>query len=122
MKKDLSFISKNYKDFKNEKNYLKRDLKKNTYKLGKINIKKLIVFIYSVEKEFSFNMLKKIIDNIDKMVIPNFPFDGKYVIEQGLEDGKKIGYVLRALEEEWIKNNFNLKAQEATSIVNKVKN
>jgi poly(A) polymerase len=122
LKKDLSFISKNYKDFKNEKNYLKRDLKKNTYKLGKINIKKLIVFIYSVEKEFSFNMLKKIIDNIDKMVIPNFPFDGKYVIEQGLEDGKKIGYVLRALEEEWIKNNFNLKAQEATSIVNKVKN
>ena len=122
LKKDLSFISKNYKDFKNEKNYLKRDLKKNTYKLGKINIKKLIIFIYSVEKEFSFNMLNKIIDDIDKMIIPNFPFDGKYVIEQGLEDGKKIGYVLRALEEEWIKNNFNLKAQEATSIVNKVKN
>ena len=122
LKKNLSFISKNYKEYKNEKNYLKRDLKKNIYKLGKINIKKLIVFIYSVEKEFSLNMLNKIIDDIDKMKIPNFPFDGKYIINQGLEDGKKIGSALRELEEEWIKNNFNLKAQEVTSIVNKVKN
>ena len=56
------------------------------------------------------------------MKIPNFPFDGKYIINQGLEDGKKIGSALRELEEEWIKNNFNLKAQEVTSIVNKVKN
>ena len=122
LKKDLSFISKNYKEYKNKKNYFKKDLKKNIYKLGKINIKKLIVFIYSVEKEFSLNMLNKIINDIDQMKIPNFPFDGKYIIDQGLEDGKKIGSALRELEEEWIKNNFNLKAQEVTSIVNKVKN
>ena len=67
-------------------------------------------------------MLNKIINDIDQMKIPNFPFDGKYIIDQGLEDGKKIGSALRELEEEWIKNNFNLKALEVTSIVNKVKN
>ena len=42
-------------------------------------------------------------------------------MEQGLEDGKKIGYALKQLEKEWVENNFNLKNQEAISIVDKVK-
>ena len=121
LKKDLSFIANNYMQFKNEKNYLKEDLKKNVYKLGKINIKKLINFIYCVEKKFSINVLKKIIFDVDKIKVPNFPYDGKYAIDQGFEDGKKIGFVLKELEKEWIKNNFNLKKQEAISVVDRVK-
>jgi len=121
LKKDLSFITNNYKKFKNEKNYLKKDLKKNIYKLKKNNIKKLIAFIYCADKTFSFTALSKIISDIDKVNIPNFPFNGKYLIEKGLEDGKKIGFALKELEKEWIKNNFNLKSEEAISIVDKVK-
>jgi hypothetical protein len=40
LKNDLNFIGNNYAKFKEEKSYLKKDLKKNIYKLGKTNIKK----------------------------------------------------------------------------------
>ena len=42
-------------------------------------------------------------------------------MEQGLEDGKKIGFALKELEKQWVENNFNLKIQEVTSIVDKIK-
>ena len=121
LKKDLSFISNSYVKFKGEKSYIKEDLKKNIHKFGKINIKRLIVFIYCAEKKFSFDLLKKKFDEVDKIKIPNFPFNGKYVMDQGLEDGQKIGLALKELEKEWIDNNFNLKHQEAISIIDQVK-
>ena len=121
LKKNLAIIANNYIKFKEEKNYLKRDLKKNIYKLGKINIKKLISFIYCAENSFSINMLNKINNDIDKAEIPNLPYDGKYVIQQGLGDGKKIGFALKELEKQWIENDFNLKAEVAISIIDKVK-
>ena len=121
LKKDLSFIANNYIKFKDEKNYLKKDLKKNIYKFGKTNIKKLITFIYCAEKFFSVNMLNKLISDVKKIEIPNFPFNGKYVIDQGIKDGKKIGFALKEMEKEWIKNNFNLNTQEANLIIDRVK-
>jgi len=121
LKKNLIFIANNYKSFKEEKKYLKQNLKKNIYKLGRENIKKLIAFIHCAENYFSVNSLKKIFSEIDKIKIPNFPFDGQYIMSQGLEDGKKIGFALKKLEQEWVENNFNLRTEEVISIVNKVK-
>jgi len=43
------------------------------------------------------------------------------MIDQGVEDGKKIGFALKELEKEWIENNFNLNTQEVSSIVDRVK-
>jgi poly(A) polymerase len=121
LKKNLSFIADNYKKFKEDKYYVKKNLKKNIYKTGKSNIKNLLVFIYCAEKNFSINLLRKTFSDIDKIDIPNFPFDGKYLIGQGLVDGKKIGFALKQLEKEWIENNFKLENQKTISIVNKVK-
>jgi len=121
LKKDLSFIASNYIKFKEEKNYLKKDLKKNFYKLGKDNIKKLLGFIYCAESKISTNLLNNIVNEINKIEIPNFPFNGQYLIDQGLVDGKKIGFALKELEKEWVQNDFNLKTKEAVSIVDKIK-
>ena len=98
-----------------------KDLKKNVYNLGKNNIKKLLMFIYCVDSKFSTKLLKKIIEEIDKMDIPDFPFSGQYLIDQGLKDGRKIGYALKELEREWVQKDFNLKTNEITFIVDKIK-
>ena len=66
-------------------------------------------------------MLKKIVNDLDETRVPNFPFNGKYVIDQGLKDGKMIGFALKELEKEWIEKNFFLKSQEAISIIEKIK-
>ena len=58
---------------------------------------------------------------IDKMDIPDFPFNGQYLMNKGLQDGRKIGHALKELEREWVQKDFNLKANEITSIVDKIK-
>ena len=121
LRKDLNFFSVNYIKFKEEKNYLKKDLKKNFYRLGKNNIKKLLMFIYCVDSKFSTKLLNNLVEDVDKMNIPEFPFNGQYLIDQGLLDGRKIGYALKELEREWVQKDFNLKTSEIISIVNKVK-
>ena len=121
LKKNLSFIAYNYAEFKKEKNFLKKDLKKNIYNYGKENIKLLIKFIYYAELKFSVKLMNNLLNEVDKTEMPNFPFDGKYLKEQGLAEGKEIGFVLKELEKEWIDKDFNLKFEEASSIINKLK-
>ena len=121
LKKNLSFIANNYAEFKKEKNFLKKDLKKNIYNYGKENIKLLIKFIYCAELKFSVKLMSNLLNEVDKIEMPNFPFDGKYLKEQGLAEGKEIGFVLKELEKEWIDKDFDLKSDEASSIINKLK-
>ena len=121
LKKYLSFIAVNYIKFKGEKNYLKKDLKKNVYSLGKNNIIRFLWFIYCAEPKFSTKLLKNTIEEIKKIDIPNFPFNGQYLMDQGLLDGRKIGYTLKELEKEWVQKDFKLKTEEVTSIIDKIK-
>ena len=114
-------FANNYLKFKNEKNFLKKDLKKNIYYNGKENIIMLIKFIYCAETKVSAKLLNNLLNLVDKMEIPSFPFNGKYLKDQGFTEGKEIGYILRALEKEWLNKDFNLNTNEAVSIVNKVK-
>jgi poly(A) polymerase len=122
LKKELNLISNNYIDYKKNKNLLKKDLKKNIYRFGKNNIKNLIYFIFCAEKNFTKNLLEKNIKQIDKIELPKFPFKGQYLINQGITDGKKIGYALKELEKEWIQKDFELSTAEAKSIIEKIKN
>ena len=82
----------------------------------------MLGFIYCAESKFSAKLLTKLIEEINKINIPDFPFNGQYLINRGLIDGKKIGYALKELEKEWLKKDFNLKTEEVTSIVYKIKN
>jgi len=121
LKKKLNFIAINYVKFKEEKNFLKKNLKKNIYNYGKENIKILLKFIYFAELKLSAKLFNNLLEEINKIEIPIFPFNGQYLKEHGLTEGKQIGFALMKLEKEWLENNFNLKAKEATSIVNKIK-
>jgi len=122
LKKNLIFIAGNYIKYKEEKNFFKKDLKKNIYNYGKENIKTFVKFIYCAELKFTSKLLNNLLNEIDKIEIPGFPFNGHYLKEQGLTEGKEIGFVLKELEKEWLDKDFNLKSNEALYIINKVKN
>ncbi len=121
LKDNLFYISKHYTEFKNDKNFLKTNFKKKIYYMGKKNIKKLLMYIFSVEKKFDQSTLIKKIEEIDTFQVPKFPLNGQFLIKQGLKDGKKIGLTLKKLEDEWVKNNFSLDEKIINSIVNKSK-
>ena len=121
LKKDLGFVANNYAAYKVEKSYFKKDLKKNIYNYGKKNIKLLIKFIYYAEPKFSAKSLNNLLNEVDKVEIPKFPYNGKYLKQLGLTEGREIGFVLKELEKEWLNKDFNLKVNEAVSIIDKVK-
>jgi poly(A) polymerase len=121
LKDNLNFIALNYNKFKEEKNFLKKNLKKNIYKHGKENIVLLIKFIYCAELKFSTKLLGSLLDEVDKIVVPSFPFNGQYLKDRGLTEGKGIGFALKELEKEWLDKDFKLKPNEVVTIINKVK-
>ena len=122
IKDELLSISKNYIRFKNEKNFLDRELKKNLYHLKKENLIKLLHLVFCSEEKFSLKLFSKKLEEISKISIPNFPYDGQFLIQQGLIDGNKIGTALNELKKTWVNNNFYLEKEEAFSIVAKFKN
>ena len=61
------------------------------------------------------NILKK----IDKINIPEFPINGKQLLEKGFKSGRKVGEVLKKIEKKWIENDFNLNDEELKNIINK---
>ena len=56
---------------------------------------------------------------IEKILIPKFPFDGKFLIKKGIQEGKKIGKILNEAEQSWIKNDFNLSSEDFEMIIKK---
>ncbi|MBA1339619.1 MAG: poly(A) polymerase [Pelagibacterales bacterium] len=122
IKGELLSISKNYIRFKNEKNFLDRELKKNLYHLKKENLIKLLYLVFCSEEKFSLKLFSKKLEEISKISIPNFPYDGQFLIQQGLIDGNKIGTALNEIKKTWVNNNFYLEKEEAFSIVAKFKN
>ena len=46
-----------------------------------------------------------------------FAFDGKYLMEHGMQQGLLIGKVLKQIEEEWINNNFKISKERVKEII-----
>ena len=54
-----------------------------------------------------------------RMKIPDFPFSGDYLIKKGIVEGKKIGLILKELEDDWISNNYSISEKKAQLIIDK---
>ena len=57
--------------------------------------------------------------DIEKISIPKFPFDGKFLLKKGIQEGKKIGIILKEAEKIWVQNNFNLSSDDFETIIKK---
>jgi len=121
VKEKLDFLSESLKQCTLDINYFKNNLKKNSYLFGKDKLKKLNKLNYFANKQVSIKQYITIDNNIDSILIPKFPFNGKYLIDKGLKEGRKIGLIIRQLEEKWIENNYTLSEKSALEIINKIK-
>ena len=63
-------------------------------------------------KDFS-ETFKKILQSKDHI----FPIDGKYLIQQGMKEGSKLGMVLKIVEDEWIDNEFEISKDREKEII-----
>ena len=121
IKEDLDFFAKNYLSFQSDNNYFKKDLKKNIYLFGKIKIKRFVAFLFLTKKKFLEKELQKYLHEIESINIPKFPYNGNFLIKKGFKEGKKIGSIIKKLEEKWIENNYSLSEESVHSIIGKIK-
>ncbi len=114
----LDLLGNKFKELKNDNEFFKKNLKSNLYSIGFKNLK-ILYCLYLLDKK-KISMKETIIfKTIDNISIPKFPFDGKYLLNKGIQEGKKIGIILKEAEKIWVQNNFNLSSEDFEIIIKK---
>ena len=113
-------ISQNYENFKNKKFYSEENIKKLVYLSSKDNVIDLLLFSICVNNKIRTLNIEKLINYVNRCVIPKFPISGDYLIEHGYETGEILGTKLKLLEEKWIENNFIIEKKMVEKSLGKV--
>ena len=119
LKEELKLLAQLLLKYDGRISYLKKHLIKEIYTYDKLIIKKVAILIFIINKKMSLSETIKILDNIDKAIIPEFPYNGKYLMKRGISEGKKIGIILKEIQREWIKKSFFVSENEVTEIIQK---
>ena len=115
LKKNLNLISKN----SNDTNFLKKNLKRNIYLFGKKHLMNVNKLNYFNNKKTKLAEYSKVLFTINNFKVPEFPYDGNFLKDKGLNEGLIIGQTLELLENEWLNNNFSISSQKVTEIIEK---
>ena len=113
----LERFNKNLYKIKNNKDFFEKDLIKNVYLNGKNHLIALNIVNFSINSKVKINHFLKTLNEILKIKLPVFPIDGKFLKQKGMQEGQSIGNVLKALEEEWINNNFEISNEKIEKII-----
>ncbi len=116
--KKLNSIAKSYEASLKNKDFFKKDLKKNIYIFGK----EIITTLFLLKESEKVKNNIEFLDTIQKTEPPKFPYNGDYLISRGLKEGKELGDILNCLEEKWINDNFKIDESEISSVITKRKN
>ena len=57
------------------------------------------------------------LNKILQIKVPIFPINGETLKQKGMKEGQTLGNVLKALEKEWIKNNFKISNERVEQII-----
>ena len=117
LKEKLNLVAKNYVGLKSNKDFFSKDLKKQIYFFGKKNLFLLNILYFSNNKKMKLNDYFDTLNNIKKMNIPNFPFDGNFLKNKGMKEGALIGKTLKLIEDEWLENNFKISNEKVLEII-----
>ena len=115
---NLDLLGNKFKESKDDKEFFKKNIKSNLYHIGLKNMKILFCLSFLDKKKISIKEISFCRD-MEKISIPKFPFDGKFLLKKGVKEGKKVGMILNEAEKIWIKNDFNLSSKDFETIIRK---
>tara|TARA_B100000900_G_scaffold365023_1_gene340010 strand:- start:839 stop:2101 length:1263 start_codon:yes stop_codon:yes gene_type:complete len=117
IKDNLNSLAKNLKLIKENKGFFTKDLEKNIYLYDKNYLINLNIVNFATNSSFKLKDFSEILRKILKSKIHKFNIDGKYLIENGMQQGSVMGKVLKEIEEEWLKNNFQITKERVKEII-----
>ena len=83
----------------------------------KEHLQKLLILNFVSNKKVKFKDYLNISNSIEKISIPLFPFDGKYLKKRGMKEGAIMGKTLVMLQNEWVNNGFKISDQRISKII-----
>ncbi len=117
IKDNLNSLAKNLKLIKENKGFLNKDLEKNIYLLDKNYLIDLNILNFAVNPSIKLKDFSEVLRNILKSKTHKLNIDGKYLIDNGMQQGSLMGKALKKIEEEWIKNNFQITKERVKEII-----
>jgi len=122
IKENLNSLAKNLKLIKKNKGFFNKDLEKNIYLHDKNFLINLNILNFVSNPKLKFKDFSETLSKILKSKIHKFKIDGKYLIENGMQQGSLIGSALKEIEEEWMKNNFKITDERVKEIIRSYSN
>ena len=116
-KKRIKNLDDFYKKEINTKTFTENNMNKIFYYKGKQAVLDILNYrvIRSKKSDYSLNEL---IDYYQNSKIPMIPVNADFLMKKyEIPEGKQLGEKLRAIEEQWVKNNFKISDQQINSIV-----
>ena len=115
---NLLLLGNKFRETKADKEFFKKNLKINLYEIGLKNMKILYCLLLLEKNKISDEEIISF-QSLDKISIPEFPFDGKLLIKKGIQEGKKIGSILSEAKKIWVRNDFYLSSDDLEKIIKK---
>ncbi len=116
-KETLERFNKNLLELENDKEFFEKSLLKNVYLNGKNHLIALNLINFSINSKVKINDFYETLNKILKIKVPIFPIDGDTLKQKGMQEGQKLGNVLKILEKEWINNNFKISNERVEEII-----
>ncbi|MDA9618981.1 CCA tRNA nucleotidyltransferase [Candidatus Pelagibacter bacterium] len=117
IKENLHISAKNLILIKANKDFFKKDLEKNIYLNDKNHLINLNILNFVINEKLKFKDFSENLKKILQSKKQKLPVDGKYLIDNGMKQGSQMGRVLKKIEEEWIKNNFEISDDQMKEII-----
>ena len=122
IKENLNSFAKNLKLINTNKGFFNEDLEKNIYLYDKNYLINLIIINFVINTKLKLKDFNETFKKILRSKIHKFTIDGKYLIENGMQEGPLMGKALREIEEEWIQNNFHITKERVKEIIHSYPN
>jgi len=117
-KKRIKIIDNFFKEKIEIKTFSKNNLNKIFYYKGKQAIIDILKFRIIKSKKNDSN-LKELIEEYTNKIMPEMPIGAnKLMSKYKISEGKQLGEKLKMIEEEWVKNNFQISDEQVNNIIN----
>ena len=115
--KRIKTIYNFYKEKINSKTFTKKNINKVFYFNGKQAALDILNFRIIKSKKVDKAMLE-LINHYEKKKVPLMPIGADELMEKyKIPEGKQLGVKLKMIEEEWVKNNFQISIQQVDRII-----
>ncbi len=117
IKESLNSFAKNFKLIRENKDFFNKDLEKNIYLYDKDYLINLNILQYVIDLKFKYKDFSETLKKILKSKTHKLSIDGRYLIKNGMKQGSAVGKVLKEIEVEWLKNNFQISKDKVKEII-----